>query len=309
MSTITYLPLDGGASLSVASNLHSGPPLGRVAWPPERGPPDDGAAAVALRSPWPQRLRGSATASPSRPTTPRTSAPPQGPRVRRDRLAGVIDFAARHGIRLERTVRGESWHAGAQEPGLGGEGRAARRKRRGDTLEPGDRGPGCGSCGICSGISGRAAVAAVVRTSGRFGPATARAVRSSSAQPGWPRTGLWARGRGLPSGPRGSASASAASLKGGASRPSAPGEAARVGPLGAVGRHQRQQRAWTSPHAGALGTARSVSSSPRAGLDLRDRVARWEKAAALGLRRVAYHFARRRMGTVRPRRPATSPPS
>lgn len=112
---------------------------------------------------------------------------PNAPHIRVGRLdhavdvtdsQGLINFAARHGIRLERTVSGESWHLEPKTANWASKAAALAAKRRGDVLQEGDRGPGVRVLrNKLWHLGGRKLWPPVIRTSGKFGPLTKRMVR------------------------------------------------------------------------------------------------------------------------------------
>lgn len=207
----------------------------------------------------------------------------------------LIDYAARKGIRLERTVRGESWHLEPRSPDWEAKAAALDSKLRGDTLTVGDRGPGVRVLrNLLWHLGGVKLWPAIVRTSARFGPATRRAVvkfqRAAGLAPDGvvgPRTWAALRSPAVRAKVR-------QVLKGQARPPAPPAPKPSARPksrlFADISGHQESVD--LGEYAAARHTHIAIKLTEGIGFTSDTGVARWAKARSLGLRRIAYHFAR-----------------
>lgn len=207
----------------------------------------------------------------------------------------LIDYAARKGIRLERTVRGESWHLEAKTADW--ESLAARldSKGRGDTLTVGDRGPGVRVLrNLLWHLGGVKLWPAIVRTSARFGPVTKRAVvkfqRAAGLAPDGvvgPRTWAALRSPAVRAKVR-------RVLKGQARPPAPPPPKPSARPksrlFADISGHQESVD--LGEYAAARHTHIAIKLTEGTDFVSDTGVGRWAKARSLGLKRIGYHFAR-----------------
>ena len=104
---------------------------------------------------------------------------------------GLINFAARHGIDLERTVAGESWHLEPKSGDWAAKAAMLLERKRGDVLKEGDRGPGVRVLrNKLWYLGGRKLWPPVIRTSGKFGPVTKRMVKKFQRAAGLKADGI-----------------------------------------------------------------------------------------------------------------------
>lgn len=295
--SITYLPFDG-ERLSVPWHRLLTAARRAGAW---HGRLNEGHRTMA-RQQWLYDHRGRADLGIGNSVAVPSATAPHIRTGRKDHAVDVtesqalINYAASKGIRLARTVRGESWHLEVQTPGW--EALAARldTKERGDTIQRGDRGPGVRVLrNLLWHLGGRRLWPPVVRTGERFGPVTERYVKKFQRAAGLAPDGVagpltWRALRDNAVRARVRAVLKRQAAPPPPKPPAKPPARPRSRLFADISGHQ--EHVDLGEYAAARHTHIAIKLTEGTGFTSDTGLERWAKARSLGLRRIAYHFAR-----------------